>query len=415
LTTASSQIVESHENTGQAALGANWLLRTGAQLSAAFTADFLQYLSGNPGQLMTDSQLGATLVQPLWRGAGFKVTMENLTQAERSFLYQLRDFSRFKRDYAVQIATAYYGVLQARDAVRNSWRGLENFKRNVERERALADEGRRTDESVGLLKQNELNAETAWINAVRTYKQNLDQFKIQLGISTDARVTLDDQELLKLKIDHPNLAAEDAQKVALVQRLDLYNFHDQLADAERKIPLSANRLRPQIDLVSGVGINGPQAPGWGAKFPDPAQYHWNAGIHAELPFERTAERNAYRAALIGREQAVRQLAQKEDEVKLQVRNDWRNLDQARRNYDSAQLGVELSLRRVEEQELRAQVGRGTARDLADAQNDLITQKNLLTQALVGHTIARLQFWNDMGILFIKDNGQWEDLKHAKSE
>ena len=73
----------------------------------------------------------------------------------------------------------------------------------------------------------------------------------------------------------------------------------------------------------------------------------------------------------------------------------------------------LSERRVEEQELRAQVGRGTARDQVDAQNDLITQRNLLTQALVAHTIARLQFWNDMGILSIKDNGQWEEIKDAK--
>ena len=70
----------------------------------------------------------------------------------------------------------------------------------------------------------------------------------------------------------------------------------------------------------------------------------------------------------------------------------------------------MSERRVEEQELRAQVGRGTARDLVDAQIDLISQRNLLTQALIAHTIARLQFWNDMGILYIKDHGQWEEMK-----
>jgi len=27
--------------------------------------------------------------------------------------------------------------------------------------------------------------------------------------------------------------------------------------------------------------------------------------------------------------------------------------------------------------------------------------------LVAHTIARLQFWNNLGILYIKDRGQWE--------
>ena len=33
-----------------------------------------------------------------------------------------------------------------------------------------------------------------------------------------------------------------------------------------------------------------------------------------------------------------------------------------------------------------------------------------TQALVTHTIARLQFWNNMGILYIKENGQWEEIR-----
>lgn len=410
---ADATLVEEHRVTGQGSLGAAWLAKTGAQLSAAFTTDFLRYLTGDP-RTFTSSQLSATLMQPLWRGAGYKATMENLTQGERTFLYQLRDFSRFKRDFSVQTATAYYGVLQNRDAVRNSWRGFQNFKRNVERERALVEEGRKTQESLSLLRQSELNTETAWINAVRTYKQSLDQFKIQLGLSTDAPVVVADRELEQLKIMHPDMTADDAQRVALETRLDFYNVRNQQEDAHRKIGLAANGLRPQVDVVGSAGITSVAGTGTGFQPPDLNRYHWSAGLLVDLPFDRKAQRNTYRAALIAHEQATRQLAQKEDEIKLQVRNDWRNLDQAKRNFESAQLGVELSLHRVEEQELRAEVGRGTARDLVDAQNDLVTQKNLLTQALVAHTIARLQFWNDMGILYIKDNGQWEEVKHAKN-
>ena len=405
-------LIEEQRVSSQGTLGADMLLRSGARISTAFTTDFLRYLTGDP-RTLTSSQLGATLVQPLWRGAGAKATMENLTQAERSFLYQLRDFSRFKRDFTVQIATAYYGVLQNRDAVRNSWRGLENFRRNVERERALADEGRKTQESLSLLRQSLLNTETTWINAVRTYKQSLDQFKLLLGLSTDATVVLSDAELVQLRILHPDLSAEDAQKVALATRLDLDNFRDQREDAQRRIGLASNGLKPQVDLVASAGITSGSGTSTGFQPPDPNRYRWSAGLNVDLPFDRKEQRNIYRGALIANEAAIRQLSQKEDEVKLQVRNTWRNLDQARRNYESAKLGVALSERRVEEQELRAQVGRGTARDQVDAQNDLITQRNLLTQALVAHTIARLQFWNDMGILSIKDNGQWEEIKDGK--
>ena len=44
----------------------------------------------------------------------------------------------------------------------------------------------------------------------------------------------------------------------------------------------------------------------------------------------------------------------------------------------------------------------------DAQNDLITSENNLTAALVGHTIARLGFWRDMGLLYITDDGRWKE-------
>ena len=402
----SDDLVEQHRIAVGGALGANWFLKTGAALSVAFTSDFLRYLTGDP-RPFASSQLAATLVQPLWRGAGYKIATENLTQAERNLLYALRDYTRFRRDFSVQIATAYYSVLQNKDAVRNAWRGIQNFKLNVDREKALAQEGLKTQASLGLLQQSELNTETSWISALRNYRQSLDQFKIQLGLSTDAHVVLDDRELEELKILHPEITSDEAQESALAMRLDLYNVRDQFVDAGRRVHVVANGLRPQVDIVSSVALNSdPQ--GDGASLPQWGRYRWNAGLNVDLPFERTAQRNNYRAAIINQEQAGRQLQQREDEIKLQVRNDWRNLEQARRNFASSEIGVELSERRVQEQELRAQVGRGTARDLVDAQNDLIAQKNLRTQALVAHTIARLQFWNDMGILYIKDNGRWEE-------
>jgi hypothetical protein len=45
----------------------------------------------------------------------------------------------------------------------------------------------------------------------------------------------------------------------------------------------------------------------------------------------------------------------------------------------------------------------------DAQVDLTNSKNQRTQALVAHTIARLQFWTALGLLFIHENGQWAEV------
>src|SRR5204863_3789001 len=177
--------------SGDSRIAVSKLLRFGTRLTAAFTTDFFRFLTGDP-RTMTSSQLGAALVQPLWRGAGYRVTMENLTQSERNLLYALRDFTLFRKRFSVDVATSYYGALQNRDAVRNSYLNLQNSRKNAERTRALAKEGRVAQADLGRLEQQELSAESAWISAVRAYKQGLDNFKIQLGLTTDANIVIDD-------------------------------------------------------------------------------------------------------------------------------------------------------------------------------------------------------------------------------
>jgi outer membrane protein TolC len=409
---AVDQMVEARQFSANGSVGVEWLLRTGARLSTALTTDFLRFLTGDP-RSVTSSQLSGELVQPLLRGAGYKVAMENLTQAERSLLYQLREFVLFRKEFSVQVATAYYGVLRDRDEVRNSYLGLLAFRKNAERTRALVKEGRTKQGELGRIEQQELDTEGGWISAIRRYQQDLDQFKILLGLSTDAKAVLDDRDLAQLKIDHPQMKVEDAIQVALATRLDLATVHDQLVDAQRQVSLAANGLKPQLDMVASGGISSGEVSGNKLPVPDVDRYRWSAGLNLDLGLDRKAERNDYRSALIAQERARRQLEVSQDEIKLRVRNGWRTLDEAKRTYERSVLGVKLSERRVEEQELLSELGRGQALDLIDAQNALIASKNQLTQALVGHTIARLQFWNNLGILFIMDNGQWAETNAEK--
>jgi outer membrane protein TolC len=388
--------------------GMNMLLRTGGRLATSFSTDFLRFLTGDP-RLATSSSLAATLTQPLLQGAGYKIATENLTQAERSLLYALRNFSRYRKEFSVDIASAYYGVLQSRDEVKNRWRGYQNFKINVAREKAFADEGQRPLAALGQLRQAELSNEGAWIDAVRRYFESLDSLKIQLGLPLSARIVLDDRDLAGLKIVHPTITTEEAITVALASRLDLQNQQDSLEDAGRHVLVAQNTLKPRLDLVAGVDV---PAKGGSKYAPSFEEYSWHARLDGELPFDRKAERNSYRGALIAKEQSARDLDLARDTIRQQITEGWRALDQAKRTYEISVIGVKLSEQRVEEETLKQELGRGTARDLVDAQTDLTQSKNARTAALISHTLARLRFWRDMGILMIKDSGQWEELANG---
>jgi outer membrane protein TolC len=401
-----------HSANGFGTFGFDKLFRSGGRLAADFTTDFLRFLTGDP-RWITSSRVGASFTQPLLRGAGYRVTMENLTQAERDMLYDLRNFVQFRRDFSVQIASSYYQVLQNKDQVRNAWIGLQNFRQNVAREQALAEEARSTLTALGQLQQAELSTELQWINAVRAYRQGLDQFKILLGLPTDSALVLDDRELANLEIRHPEISIDQAVKLALATRLDLQNERDEVEDAARRIDVAANGLLPDLNLILTADLNS-ESGNRPLSF-DLDQTRWTGGLDLDLPLDRKGERNTYRASLISYEQSKRALQLAVDQVKLDILDGWRALDQAKRSYEIAEIGVELSERRVEQQQLLTELGLGTARDLVEAREDLIDALNQRTSALVRHTIARLQFWRDMGMLNIKENGQWEEATNAENE
>lgn len=400
-------VIDRVETVGQAKVGVDWLIRDVGRLSAQLIADFSRILVNGPGQLAS-SRIAASFTRPLLRNAGYKTEIEALTQAERNLLYEMRDFVKYRKDFSVQIATAYYGVLGNRDTVRNSFLNLESSRRAAERTRALAEEGRATQTDLGRLEQQVLSAESSWIAAIRSYQRTLDEFKIALGLPVQLKLILDDQELERLTIRHPRVDIDDSIRVALEARLDYLNLRDQQDDSVRDVMLAVNRFLPQLDLVAQGNLYSRETTK-GFALPDRNLYTYSAGLNVDLPIDRVTERNSYREKLIVQERNARTLVEKRDQIELEVRESYRGLDQAKRTYEISEIGVRLAERRVEEQTLLAELGRAKAQDQVDAQNDLSNSKNQRTQALVGHTIARLRFYRDTGILFIKGNGQWEEV------
>jgi outer membrane protein TolC len=393
------------ENTFTATgnVGVSVLTRTGARIAADFTTDFLRFLTGS-GPSVSNSSLAVTLTQPLLRGAGYRATMENLTQAERNLLYSIRDFTQYRKTFAVDITSKYYRTLEARDAAKNGHFAYRAFEVILESERALNDEGRRTSSQIGLIEQASLRYKRLWIAAVRVYEQQLDDLKIALGIPVEERVILDDRELAKLSLEDPNIGMEDTIKTALVTRLDLYNQRNTLEDSERKIKVASQNLLPQLDVGARYEVLGTKDNNKVNLDLDRSRLT-GTGI-VDLRLDKKADRNNYRSALISQQRAARVLDLAEENVRNAIRTNWRDLDTARKQYDIAQTGVDLSARRLEEEELLRTLGRGTARDLIDAQQDLIEARNLLTGALISHTLARLRLWRDMGILYIQKDGSW---------
>ena len=128
-----------------------------------------------------------TMTLPLARGSGEFVVTEPLKQAEREVVYSLYDFERFKREFAVDIASSYLNVLQRLDSVENAADNYERLIASTRRTRRLADAGKISEIQVDQSYQDELRARNQWISALENYDRTLDGFKLTLGLPPDAK------------------------------------------------------------------------------------------------------------------------------------------------------------------------------------------------------------------------------------
>lgn len=389
-------------------LGAQYLLKSGGAIAINLTNNFTRFLTGDISEIGTGALIGS-FTQPLLRGFGSDIETETLMQAERDLLYQLRDFTRFRKTFAVRVASDYYSVLLSRATAVNYYAGLLANNLSLEREQAFQAEGLTTLLEVGRLEQSSLQADLRWTSSITRYKRSLDNFKILIGLDADENIVLDDVEMSLITetgMESLDISLDQATEMAMQTRLDLYTQLDRVQDSARRIDVAANALYPALDFSVVASVPSSNSSNLGELDFENAIY--TAGLDLELPLETTLNRNNYRRALIDYEASTRDYLLSLDDIKLSVLDTWRRMSEARKSYDINVTSVEINERRVEEAELRAELGLGDIQDTVDSQNDLTAARTELISSIVQHNIAKLDFWRDVGLLYVDENGQWEE-------
>ncbi|OHB63266.1 MAG: hypothetical protein A2Y77_17105 [Planctomycetes bacterium RBG_13_62_9] len=401
---------DDHEDitaNGEASVSQTFLLANGVQMTTALALDWTRFLVGAP-ETSLSSLLTSTLAVPLLGAGAGQVAWENLTQAERNVLYRIRTFNRYRQTFVVSIISDYYRVLQQRESVSIQEASYKRLIDSTNRVRMEVEVGQRPSNDLGEAEQQLLSAEQSLVSARQRYEQALDTFKIRLSLPTDANVTLDPNELRALEdtgISQPQYTEREAIEMALMHRLDLANTRDSLEDTLRKLELAAKGLGIQLNLVGTANVNSEPETRWENLQFDEGVY--TLGLEADLPLDRKTERNIYREALISLQQDRRTYDEEVDRIKLAVRQAYRDLAETTESYRIQQVGLRLARRRVEAEKLSLQYGQGTVRLLLESEDALVQAQNDVLGALVDHTIAKMSFFRDVGILHVRPDGMWE--------
>lgn len=427
---------------GSASLSLSRTLLTGANFTTRIGLDLVQML--RPDRFFSRSIFGdASITIPLLRGSGRHIVTEPLTQAEREMLYAVWDFEFYKADFTAGLIDKYLTVLKAEDQVLNQEENYRGLIRASSRANRLSEAGKTPRIQVDQAIQNELRARDRWIAVRQAFGRELDQFKIRLGLPTDAYLQLDRKELNELKeyinnrlgslfTDYQAAPAVSPQslivlapppdeergplesdqaeaiRLALAQRLDLKISQGRVYDAQRKVMVAADQLRPELSLFGSVNA-GERRGFTDASLADNGRLDFSNGLYTglltlDLPLERTAEALAYRDSYIALERAVRDIQEREDTIKQQIRNNLRNLEQSRASLKIQRQAVQLAERRVHGASLNLEAGRAEIRDLLEAQEALLNAQNGLTSAMIDYRLAEVFMQRDMGILRVDNKG-----------
>ncbi len=238
-------------------------------------------------------------------------------------------------------------------------------------------------------------------------------------VQIDLRVEL-------IQLNRFELPLEDAVGLAVENRMDLMNQRGIVMDARRQLEISANRLKAVLDLVMEGDVRTPTGRS------NPVDFRGNsssfrAGVAFRAPIDQIAERNEYRQSQIAYQRARRDYMALEDQIKFQVRVDWRQLKTLEANLETAREALRFAALSYDQAVLEATEvrtsstssssggGGGSSRSSGLSGQNILTglrnilqAQNQLISIWTNYESARLDIFRDMDVMVIDERGVWID-------
>ncbi|MEM8494649.1 MAG: TolC family protein, partial [Planctomycetota bacterium] len=333
-------------------LGVTQRLPYGGSVSVRALIDYVAFLQQSSTSTADEETQGGgielSLDLPLLRGAG-RVAREDLIQAERDLTYAIREFERFRREFLVDLSSEYFDLVFSQQQIVNQQAQLRNLSFVAEQFRALADAGKIRGFQAENIEQDVLSARNRLLNLRESYANNIDSFKIDLGLDMGVQLAI---EPSSVQVPRPILELDSSVSTSLAYRLDLQTASDRVIDARRDVRNARNTLLPDLDLDADLTLNtndDKRRAGFDLELSDSS---YDVGLNFEFPLDRQIEYANLRAAQVRLERELRELDVFRDGVALEVRQAIRQIEQSRFSLELQKRNVMLNERRALEVSLR---------------------------------------------------------------
>jgi len=393
-------------------------LPTGQQVSVGFSGD--RYSSNSLYNVFNPSITGGltfNVTQPLlWNRTGLQYRAQLMTARTRLLITSDQDAGRIA-DSLAGAARQYWSAVQARDAIRVQQRTLELAQKSYDRDKQALDLGALPKLDIYQSESQVAQRKLELVQAQYAYRAQIDALRRLIGADLQPQtraieiVLEDDPSALPARAIDP---FEDALSRAIRTRPELSALRrsESLDDLEARV--ASDSLRPQLNLNLQGGSNGlggnqivaggvPFVPGGlgdalGQVFQFNAPWY-QAGLQFNLPFRNSAAQANLSNALVNKARDRYSERQEEQQIILDVKQSIDNLDLAKASIAAALTARELSVKNVEAEQQKYELGGTTAFELLTAQNQLADVESSVLNAYIGYQTAFINYARATWILF----------------
>jgi len=203
---------------------------------------------------------------------------------------------------------------------------------------------------------------------------------------------------------------DDAMLTALTLRYELMNQRESLADDWRNIKYQGDDLKSVLNLHASELLRTRRDAN------RPFDFSWDdsdteLGVTFDAPLNRRSQRNSFRRSLIDYNVGLRNLMDKEDRIKFDVRTSLRALALAQEQYRIAVASAALAYERRISTRLQLRLGVENIRveDVLDAQRAYTRSLNSLARTHITYVLDRIGLFMDLELLEVDDEGFWQHL------
>ncbi|MEX1039132.1 MAG: TolC family protein [Pirellulaceae bacterium] len=192
---------------------------TGSEFVVGLANTLMWEFSG-PNTDSVNTLLDFTLIQPLLRGGGRRVVLEQLTQRERDLLANVRQMQRFNQAFYLEVVAGrtanigpnrgggfppvgptgrfnvggYMGLLQQEQNIRNQESNIAALRSSLAQLEAFFEAGRIDSFQVELTRQSLFREQSSLLTAKANFQDTLDRYKLQLGLPPEVEARLGEDE-----------------------------------------------------------------------------------------------------------------------------------------------------------------------------------------------------------------------------